>query len=252
MVRHRPRPRPEAGYNLVFLIVLIGLMSVALAAMLPDLKGQIQREKEAELIFRGLQYAEGIRVFQQRFGRYPNTLEELVELEPRSMRQLWPDPMVDNGRWALVLSSGQPTGPGEGGEGEEEIDEQGRVVAEGSAPRSSFGPSDRSRANQTPQGGPILGVVSRKQGVGLRTFLGEERYEAWRFTPNILPRPQVVPGIDMVVRANVEDLGKPFPRGLQPVGFTTGDPGTDLAQGDAPGAEAPEAPPEGGDDGSVE
>ncbi|HEX2251775.1 MAG TPA: hypothetical protein VHQ65_00740, partial [Thermoanaerobaculia bacterium] len=44
-----------------------------------------QREKEEELIFRGLQYAEAIRVFQRKFGRYPTRLEELIEVEPRKI-----------------------------------------------------------------------------------------------------------------------------------------------------------------------
>jgi type II secretory pathway pseudopilin PulG len=234
MVNRRTPPR-EAGYNLVFLVVLIALMGVATAAMLPDLEQQIQREKEAELIFRGMQYAEGLRVFQQRFGRYPNRLEELVELEPRSMRQLWPDPMVEDGRWGVVLAGGQPGVPGEGEaepEGEEAIDAQGRVVAGGSAPRSSFR-SDRSR--QQPTGGPIVGVVSREKGAAVRTFLGEDSYQQWRFTPSILPKPQVIPGTEIVVRASVENLGKPFPRGLQPAGFPGGDPAEDLARGTAPG-----------------
>ena len=108
MVSSRRGSLAQAGYNLVFLIMLVGLLSVMAAAVLPALKGQIQREKEAELIFRGLQYAEAIRVFQLRFGRYPAVLEELIELQPRSIRQLWADPMTEDGRWALILASGAP------------------------------------------------------------------------------------------------------------------------------------------------
>lgn len=243
MVTARRRPRREAGYNLVFLIILVSLMGVATAAVLPDLGNQIQRQKEAELIFRGMQYAEGIRVFQQRFGRYPNSLDELIELEPRSMRQLWPDPMADDGRWTVLLAAGQPATPGGGADQEEgeAIDVEGRVVAGGSAPSDSF---RAGGATPRPVAGPITGVVSSKKGSGLRSFLGKELYQEWRFTPDILPRPQVIPGTEIVVRAGVEDVGKPFPRGLQPQGFTTGDPAAGLVPGGAPGD-----PPAAGDEG---
>jgi type II secretory pathway pseudopilin PulG len=245
MVRARQRPSREAGYNLVFLVVLLALLSVAAAAMLPDLATAIQREKEAELIFRGTQYAEGIRVFQARFGRYPNTLRELVEVEPRSMRQLWPDPMMRDGRWGLVLATGQPTqgGNGNGAEGEAPIDTQGRIVASGAAPKSSF--RGAGVAAQPPSG-PIIGVVSRKKGVGLRTFLGLESYEQWRFTPDMLPKALVIPGTQIVVRASVEDLGKPFPRGLQPPGFANQD-AADLARGTGLEGDEEAAGDDGGD-----
>jgi len=50
----------------------------------------IRREKEEELVFRGLQYAEAIRVFQNRFQRPPIRLQELIEVEPRSMAGVSP------------------------------------------------------------------------------------------------------------------------------------------------------------------
>ena len=77
-------------------------------AVLPLWSTQIKREKEDELIFRGLQYAEGIRIFQQRFGRLPLRLQELIEVEPRCIRQLWKDPITDSLDWGLVIGAGVP------------------------------------------------------------------------------------------------------------------------------------------------
>lgn len=224
----RRRPDPQAGYNLVFLIALFTLMSVMLTAALPQISKQIQREKEAELIFRGLQYAEAIRVFQQRFGRYPNTLQELVELEPRSIRQLWKDPMVENGLWANVLAS--PAANQGGEEGDEDDDTSGRELGGGSAPSPSFSTSRTSTGQLT--AGPITGVVSRKKGTSMRTFLGKDRYEEWRFTADIIPQPKIVPGTEVIAHTNVENLGKPFPRGLAPQGLTALDDA--VAGGDNP------------------
>ncbi|MGZ5431090.1 MAG: type II secretion system protein, partial [Thermoanaerobaculia bacterium] len=62
------------GYTLVALIVGLTVMAILIAAVLPMASAESQRDKEAELIFRGFQYAEGIRNFRRRYGRYPNTL----------------------------------------------------------------------------------------------------------------------------------------------------------------------------------
>src|SRR4029078_8922696 len=47
-------------------------------------------------------YAEGIRLFQHRFGRMPARLEELVEVKPRCMRRLWGDPINGKQDWVAV------------------------------------------------------------------------------------------------------------------------------------------------------
>ena len=80
------------------------VLSILVAAALPLWSHGDPRDKEEELIFRGLQYAEAIRVFQHRFGRLPVRLEELIEVEPRCIRQLWKDPMTEDGSWALVFA----------------------------------------------------------------------------------------------------------------------------------------------------
>jgi type II secretory pathway pseudopilin PulG len=98
--------KAAAGYNLVILMVLLTVLNIVIAASLPAWSGVIRQEKEEELVFRGLQYAEAIRVFQNRFQRPPIRLEELIEVEPRSIRKLWKDPMTENGKWALIPLQG--------------------------------------------------------------------------------------------------------------------------------------------------
>ncbi len=230
----------EAGYNLVFLICFVTFLTVALTAALPVFEQQVKRQKEAELIFRGLQIAEGIRVFQQRFGRYPTSLEEMLQTEPRTLRQLWADPMTDDGRWAFILASPQAAGgqqDGEGG-GEEgdgvEVDPDAGVdVAGGSAPQPSFQLPESSFGGQVR--GPIIGVVSRSKESSVRAFMGKERYSEWRFTAQMLPQPAIVPGTGLVASASVERLGRPFPPGIQPQpGAAPGTEPADLDSGSAP------------------
>jgi type II secretory pathway pseudopilin PulG len=91
---------------MVALMVAVTILTILTAMALPVWSQQMQREKEEELIFRGWQYAEAIRVFQQRHGRLPTRLEELIEVEPRSIRQLWKDPMTEDGEWGIVVQVG--------------------------------------------------------------------------------------------------------------------------------------------------
>ena len=83
MKKHR---RSEAGYNLVILMMTLTVLNILMAAALPKWSHVIRREREEELISRGWQYAEAIRIFQNRFQRLPVRVEELMEVEPRSIR----------------------------------------------------------------------------------------------------------------------------------------------------------------------
>ena len=88
---------------MVMLVIGITVLNIMLAAALPHWSYLIRRDKEEELRSRGLQYAEAIRIFQVRFGRLPNRLQELMEVQPRSIRRLWRDPMTDSGQWGLIF-----------------------------------------------------------------------------------------------------------------------------------------------------
>jgi type II secretory pathway pseudopilin PulG len=182
-----PRSRRlEAGYNLVVLIVAITVLNIAVAAVLPLWSTAIRREKEEELVFRGFQYAEAIRVYHLRFQQYPNKLEELIEREPRSIRQLWKDPMTEDGKWALIFLN-QPQGPlqrqppGRGGRRQPPPeDESGENVDEDGRPQLAPSKGD------TVEIGPIIGVHSKSDKESLLVLFGRERYDEWHFTEAVL------------------------------------------------------------------
>jgi type II secretory pathway pseudopilin PulG len=116
MVMRRSYPRcfaarrdKSAGYNLVILVMAITTLNIFIAMALPVWSQMIRREKEEQLIFRGLQYAEALRVYAVRHGGYPTRLEQLIKDEPRSIRQLWTNPMREDGKWTLIFT---PAGPG--------------------------------------------------------------------------------------------------------------------------------------------
>lgn len=194
------RRNPEAGYNMVMLIVAITLLNIMVAAMMPLMSTEIQREKEEELVFRGFQYAEAIRLFHKRFQRYPNKLSELLEMKPRSIRQLWKDPMTKDGKWGVIFQN-QPVPipvqpPGKPGL-------QPQPVAE--APEDGNGQDGGTGGLNTPKPGdvvavgPIVGVYSKSPKTAHLIFYGHERYDEWRFTEDLLrvvaQRSSIAPGI---------------------------------------------------------
>ena len=91
---------------MVALLVAMSIMSVMLTVAMPVWHQMAQREKEAELIFRGQQYARAIGMFQRRAGpgALPPTLDVLVE--QRFLRRKYKDPIT--GEDFLPLISGQP------------------------------------------------------------------------------------------------------------------------------------------------
>ena len=56
---------------LITLMLAIALITIALLAVLPDLKQQIKRDREDELRHRGTSYMRAIQHFYKKFGRYP-------------------------------------------------------------------------------------------------------------------------------------------------------------------------------------
>lgn len=218
------RRRPTAGYTLVILVVAIAALGILLAAALPSWTTAVQREREKELVFRGMQYAEAIRVFHKRYGRLPTSLEELIQTRPRCIRKLWKDPMTPDGRWQLVVTPAElPVQPGQNsppvgirrgpgvGAASRNNDKNG------SANQAQPSPTGRGLAPTSgdgPVAGPIRGVYSRSNKESLRTFLGQNHYDRWLFTMDIVPLPTVRPETGIYTRARSDWVGKPFAQGV--------------------------------------
>jgi len=177
----------ERGFVLAFLVGLLTVLAIAITAALPHWAAMAQREKEAELISRGTQYAEAIRVFQRRFGRLPTRLDELVAVEPRSIRRLWTNPMNPAAGWLLLVEAGGgvvvPVDPKTGavvGTGGENAESGEAMLPEGaSAPPAAAGVGP---APGTVVTGNIHGVKSRAKGEAYHVFFGRKDYGEWEFT----------------------------------------------------------------------
>ena len=111
--------RSDQGYILVMLLALITAMGIFLTMALPRVATDIQRDQEAELIFRGEAIARAIRLYKAKTGGYPLSLEDLTKIRPRIIRKLYLDPMTHDGahegEWDLITAvqpgaSGDTTG----------------------------------------------------------------------------------------------------------------------------------------------
>ena len=71
----------QHGYAMAALLVALPVMAILMTAAMPTWRQMVRREQEAELIFRGQQYAHAIGLFQRRAGPgvLPPNLDVLVE-----------------------------------------------------------------------------------------------------------------------------------------------------------------------------
>jgi type II secretory pathway pseudopilin PulG len=85
--------RTDEGYIMVALLVGIAVSAVWMSALLPSWRQQVVREREAELIFRGEQYARAIFLYRQKNNQTaPPNIDTLVN--QRYLRKKYLDPIT--------------------------------------------------------------------------------------------------------------------------------------------------------------
>jgi len=102
--------RAVRGHLLVALMVAVTLMTIFLAAAAEKWSTILRRDREEELIFRGLEYAQALADFQKEHGALPTELDLLLKKGPRGhryIRKLYKDPFSEEGKWGrLMLAPG--------------------------------------------------------------------------------------------------------------------------------------------------
>jgi len=106
---YKSQQHSEQGYILLTLLLIVSLMIIATAVIVPSIAFEIRREREMELVHRGVQYTRAIRLFSKRNGRYPSRLEELLgQQDVRYIRKLYKDPITGKDFRLLHLGDIQP------------------------------------------------------------------------------------------------------------------------------------------------
>ena len=101
----------QRGFTYVGVLIFVALTGAGLAAFGRIASHEAQREKEAELIFRGDAFRDAIASYYKKEQRYPQSLDQLLEdkrypMPVRHLRTLYKDPMTGEADWGLVEAPG--------------------------------------------------------------------------------------------------------------------------------------------------
>jgi hypothetical protein len=100
------RKRGERGYALLVVIFLVTVLLLSTMVVATNILTEGRREKEKEMIWRGNQYARGVKLHFRKTGRFPTTLDDLTKPKLgslRFMRQAYKDPMnKEDGSWRFI------------------------------------------------------------------------------------------------------------------------------------------------------
>jgi type II secretory pathway pseudopilin PulG len=202
------------------LLVTLNVMAILLTVAMPVWKTMVQREREAELIWRGSQYARAINLFRRKYANaYPPNVDIL--LTEKFLRKKYTDPMTKEGDFQFIYAAqaaaqrpGQPT----------------------PQPTTPAPPLDQQPRGPAGAQGGIMGVVSKSTESSIRLFNGRSKYNEWTFTPETVLGNRAVgavrpgapggpggpgamrPGINMPGggRPGMPQPGQPRPFGLPP------------------------------------
>jgi type II secretory pathway pseudopilin PulG len=230
--QYERRARPDAGYAMAVLLAGIAIMGVVWTLVVPVWKQQIQREKEAELIFRAGQYARAVALYQRKYANaFPPNVEVL--LKEKFLRKKYKDPVTNREfRYLSPLElQAQPgmttTTPAPGNRGTNPTNPPPNPLNGGiggsNGSTSSFGAPNALGPNG-PTAGPqagIAAVVSRSSAASIKIFKNRRQYNQWIVTvQDVMPRSAV--GTPQPGQSNQPGQMTPSggPSGLSPGGST--------------------------------
>ncbi|HEV8393823.1 MAG TPA: hypothetical protein VGQ37_06095 [Vicinamibacterales bacterium] len=205
----------QDGYAMAALLVAMSVLAVFMTVALPVWNTQAQREKEAELVFRGEQYARAVMLYQRKFA---NALPPSVDilLNDKYLRKKYKDPITGGEFQLLSGASAQANAGVPGGQVAGSRTPGGPVTSRGTTgttgttgTSSAFGQSGTQTGPGTGAGtrgaasspggfglgsgvgfgaggsvpGGIMGVTSTSSAKSLRLYNGRGVYNEWTFVP---------------------------------------------------------------------
>lgn len=138
---------------LLWAIIVVNIFAILALTARTMWETEIQRDNEDELLFRARQYRMAIEFYvKENNNLYPRDFDVLYE--KKYLRQLFKDPMSDDGKWNYVMRGGTT--------GKDEL----LVVPE-------------DYLAQYIDSARIVGVVSTSVEEGFREYRGKKRYSEW-------------------------------------------------------------------------
>jgi hypothetical protein len=88
---------------LLFLMVAVAVLTITMLGVAANYRRMIMRDREVEMIHRGVQYARAVRRFYLKNGQYPISIEQLENTNRiRFLRKRYKDPMTKDGAWQMA------------------------------------------------------------------------------------------------------------------------------------------------------
>jgi type II secretory pathway pseudopilin PulG len=211
--------RTEAGYAMAALLVAMAVMALLMSVAMPVWRQAAQREKEAELVWRGQQYDRALQLFRRKAGA-PGAPNIDILIQQKFLRKKYKDPITGDDfelKPVVAIREGGPM-PGMPGIGNQRPGILNRssmsgTQTAGSGPQPATGVRPRAPARgSTSEGGPaaseegnqpfgrtgssaresgpgsqrgpgqlIGGVRSKSKAQSIRELNGRTRYDQWEF-----------------------------------------------------------------------
>jgi type II secretory pathway pseudopilin PulG len=239
------RSKSQSGYALLTVIFLAAAMAIGAAVIVPRAVQEGRREKELETIWRGKQYARGVKLFYRKNGRFPTTLDQMTKgvNNVRYMRQAYADPFNrEDGSWRLIyvgplgqlIGSVKPPPQGQvgpaitlpgatpGGQGVAPGTPQapappgtpGAPTPPGNAPLLTPPQTGPAQGGLGQPGGPIvggniIGVGSKVAMPSIIVYDGGATYREWEFIWNPAKDPIILGGGTVGTPPGARPIGTP-------------------------------------------
>jgi len=162
--------RRDQGYAMAALLVALSIMAIMMTVTMPVWRQLSQREKEEELVFRGLQYARAIGLYERKYANAPPPSIDVL-VQQHFLRKKYKDPITNDDfapitavQAAAATATQQP----------------GRTGSTPAArPPASSAAAGTSRSTGS-QGG-VTGVASKSKDTSIRIYNGRTHYNEWTF-----------------------------------------------------------------------
>jgi len=274
--KSRRRRKGESGYILVTLMLFVALMAMALVAVLPELTFQMKRDREEEMVHRGVQYSRAVRAYYRKFGGYPPSIDLLESSNNlHFLRKRYKDPVTGEDFKFLhvtdvklsfggiaggqnlakpitgTLNSGSSTSTstdatsGSSASSDASTDKTQDSSQQSNkndaASNSPFTTVSGQSAGQTFGGGPIVGVASTSEKESIRIYNKKDHYKDWQFIYDpTSDRGGLITGPYQPSLQALLPGQNGLPNGMNPTGFG-GSPASN--QGSIPGMGSPGTQP---------